>query len=204
MDLARSLAAESEMQENALALSECEFALSQCNNDADAARKYLLSSRPAALRAQSDEGVDADVIRGLYRDDVTNYQLNMQTGEVYLHNRVLIPTPGDILAMPSFKAAARASISSEMPFCSVVSNTTQRRHIRIVDTNDMYEIIAWKPLISNRGDNSGLGEGAELMNSHIDEKGKHMYFNAPVWQPTPNPTSPVPLLHSLMRCKKKI
>ena len=175
MDLARALAAES--QNATLGISGCELALAQCNNDADAARR-LLRARSHSLLAQRD--VDTDVIRGLYRDGVTNYQLNMQTGEVYLHNRVLIPTPSDIVAMPSFKAAALSSSSSEMPFCSVVSNTTQRRHIRIVDTNEMYEIIAWKPLVSKDGDSGGLGDGGELMRSHVDENGKDMYLNAPV------------------------
>ena len=178
MKLARSLAAES--QNDQVGISGCELALARCNNDADAARRYL-RARSHSLVARCD--VDTDVIRGLYRDAVTNYQLNMQTGEVYLHNRVLIPTPADILAMPSFKAAARASTSSEMPFCSVVSNTTQRRHIRIVDTNEMYEIIAWKPLVSKDGDSGGLGDGGELMRGHVDENGKDMCLNAPVQRP---------------------
>jgi hypothetical protein len=123
----------------------------------------------------SEEEEDEETqVRGLYRDPGGTVEINLQTTEVYLRNRMLMPVPSDIAAHSDFRAVfgsaagpAPSPIATQpkipglppglMPtpsaaqqssslFCVVAANNIHRRLVTLVHGARAYEVSAWKPL----------------------------------------------------------
>ena len=82
------------------------------------------------------------ILRGLYRGDAAgSVEVNLQTGEVYLRNRMLMPTPSEICDHDDFHAV----FGNQLPYCAVVSHTTNRRWVQIIHQGSVYQVEAWAP-----------------------------------------------------------
>eukprot|EP00975_Prorocentrum_lima_P037582 7904621-Prorocentrum_lima.AAC.1 len=85
-------------------------------------------------RKDAEKQKSADVakpISGLFQDPSGGVQANLQTGEVYLQNRMLMPTPADIATHEDFKTI----FPSDTPFCALVEGRTERRCVSVVEEN---------------------------------------------------------------------
>ena len=143
-------------------------ALVAANNSVPRARAWLeaaeRSSDLAALAAASDgagdgTGGDAggDAVewddddesrkRGVYRDPAGYVQVNIQTGEVFLQNRMLCPVPTDIAVHPLFAEVLKPSVSGHM--CHIMSNNVNSRTIRVDVDGVAHDVVAWTPLRSD-------------------------------------------------------
>ena len=71
-----------------------------------------LSNKKNFKKEKTDESKQ---IRGLYHNPVGSLQLNLQTGEVYMRKRMLMPIPTDIVAHADFKDLFGDSAGS-MPY----------------------------------------------------------------------------------------
>ena len=118
-------------------------------------RAYLARNAERLLQELAEEKAEAEALResgdkrtnGLFVDPSGAVQVNLQTCEVYLGKRVLMPTPPDIQAHADFSLA----FGDETPFCALKEGRTERRVISIVDGSHTYTVEAWKPLLAKEG-----------------------------------------------------
>ena len=87
--------------------------------------------------------VSNDVSRGLYCDPMGSVQVNIQTCEVYLRDRMLMPVPPDISGHADF--ALVFGEGSGSLFCAVREVCRHCRTINIMHGDRVYEVKAWKP-----------------------------------------------------------
>lgn len=112
---------------NLYPLRWCQRALAACDNDVDRARDYLntksdaLASLEAAEIARAADGearrTEADgagAAHTLWRDPTGSTEVNLQTSEVYLHGRMVMPVPADIAKHRDFQV--RRARFSMLPF----------------------------------------------------------------------------------------
>ena len=131
-------------------------ALVDCNNNYNEARVYLqanldkLKKEEAILDVDTTTtdldagtGANEDVSRGLYCDPMGSVQVNVQTCEVYLRDRMLMPVPPDISGHPDFKLVF--GNDSNSLFCAVREVCRYSRTINIMHDERVYEVKAWKP-----------------------------------------------------------
>jgi thiol-disulfide isomerase/thioredoxin len=90
----------------------------------------------------------AKAAAGLYTDPVGNVEVNIQTGEVYLRKRMLMPTPREISAHPDFESV----FHGDQPFCAVTSAKVNCHWITIIYKNHSYDVMSWTPF---RAGNTG-------------------------------------------------
>lgn len=117
------------------------------------------------LMARSQGGGDADneeEVQGLYRDPMNVVVVNLQTAEVYLQNRMLMPVPTDIRyrlnslcirdQTQAWPDSAHADFLDVFQggnmFCAVASSNVNCRKISIMHDNRVFSVTAWKPLKS--------------------------------------------------------
>lgn len=112
-----------------LTRSLCQKALALHNNRVEAAAEYLAKHGIASIAVSSDESTS---IRGLFSQTTSNGMLsaqrrtdkagttnvNIQTGEVYVGNRLGMPVPQEITAHSDFISI----FNSYVPYCTVIQN----------------------------------------------------------------------------------
>eukprot|EP00466_Bigelowiella_natans_P015194 jgi/Bigna1/85176/estExt_fgenesh1_pg.C_20373 len=182
---ARLLSQEQDENKQPVGVNVAQRALMETMNDLEAARQYLRKNlkeikakiakelKEEKLEASSSSSRDKSV--GLYRDPMGTVQVNLQTGEVYLRNRMLMPVPTDIANHSDFsdvfevaqdliaiqqqhqqkkkkkkkdKSSGSSSSSSSL-FCAIVENNLNRKLMTIVHGQHVYEIGSWTPIVSN-------------------------------------------------------
>ena len=128
----------------------CQTALAKCDNILEDARAFLYAHRDEMLaqqvaEASSDAARQAEAggelaVNSLWRDPTGSMEVNLQTSEVYLHGRMVMPVPGDITRHKDFQEV----FGSETPLCAVVANNRNRRWFRIYLKGYIYELMAWR------------------------------------------------------------
>eukprot|EP01127_Copromyxa_protea_P015833 TRINITY_DN4616_c0_g1_i6.p1 TRINITY_DN4616_c0_g1~~TRINITY_DN4616_c0_g1_i6.p1 ORF type:complete len:2171 (-),score=323.68 TRINITY_DN4616_c0_g1_i6:5955-12314(-) len=157
--------------EGGISQIDCQEALALFNNDVERAEEYLSKGLKKEVR------VDTDIIRGLYvkTTERGTTHVNMQTGEVYVGNRLGMPVPQEIVGNPDF----RHIFKSDIPYCTVVQNREHLTSIHIQHDNYNYYVEAWAP-IKNLGHEleiaSKVGNKKEVSNR------KPSFVNAPVME----------------------
>ena len=101
----------------------------ECDNAIEDAIKWLANQNGDVEEEKTDSPKD---IRGLYHNPVGSLQLNLQTGEVYMRKRMLMPIPTDIVAHADFKDLFGNSAGS-MPYAvfELVFSSVRARSARI-------------------------------------------------------------------------
>lgn len=125
-------------------------ALADHNNSVEHAKSWLTTHKERVLQEQNSAGKEAsNLVHGLYNNPIGSLQLNLQTAEVYMRKRMLMPVPTDIASEPQFKELFDHSAST--PYCAFKANDANRRWIEILTSNkdhqgQIYSIMAWTPL----------------------------------------------------------
>ena len=102
-------------------LLACQLALRDTNNMLDRARAYLFSNQEGLLdeakqtiASRRDKGIS-----GVFKNKRTNLQVNLQTGELVVGDKALLPVPADVTGNKSYY---RAMGVRQVPLCSVVAS----------------------------------------------------------------------------------
>jgi hypothetical protein len=104
----------------------------------------------AAAQAQAEASEAAAGSAGLFTDPMGNIEANLQTGEVYLRKRMLMPTPREITAHADFAEV----FGGAAPFCAVTSANENRYWVTIIHGEHSYEVMAWTPFQFDEAGNS--------------------------------------------------
>lgn len=151
----------------------CEHALAQCRNSLPQARNLVQSSAWRQQFELSQQRVDEKgAVRGLYKNVSSSYFVNVQSAEVFFENRLLMPTPVEIASHSDFRqvfsshrgglAASGKKGRSEMPYCTLISKTKYTQHIKIIEEDEEFDVVAWSPLASHRVDTSNSNDSMTL------------------------------------------
>lgn len=138
--------------ETGLSALACQLVLRKCQNLVEAARsmirerldevKMLEEAELALQRQQKDKAARP----GLYHDSFDYVQVNIQSAEVFINNRVSIPIPSDFVSHHDFAAVFKGL---EVSSCTILGDYTNRFSIQVLCPEEMhgcYEIEAWRPL----------------------------------------------------------
>eukprot|EP00467_Chlorarachnion_reptans_P010822 CAMPEP_0114525784 /NCGR_PEP_ID=MMETSP0109-20121206/22631_1 /TAXON_ID=29199 /ORGANISM="Chlorarachnion reptans, Strain CCCM449" /LENGTH=5518 /DNA_ID=CAMNT_0001707433 /DNA_START=63 /DNA_END=16619 /DNA_ORIENTATION=+ len=189
---ARTLSQEQDKNGQPVGIQVAQHALMKTLNDTEAARKEIRNNLDKIKEIMAREGIESKLDQeakgasiGLYRDPMGTVQVNLQTAEVYLRNRMLMPVPADIANHRDFhdvfdaarakKRGQRTGIdskgSAESLFCAIVENNLNRKLMTIVYGEHVYEVGSWTPIISNEMAQNMSAQGSlTLQSSTEDEK----------------------------------
>lgn len=144
--------------------------LVESDNVIDDAIKWLKTHNKDKNEIETKEATNS--IRGLYHNPVGSLQMNIQTGEVYMRKRMLMPIPTDIASHSIFKDLFGDNAGS-LPYCAFKSNDVNRRWIEVLTSNKdgmIYSIMAWTPLQpGGKGVSAIARRGASVL-PKMDEK----------------------------------
>jgi hypothetical protein len=101
--------------EQAVSRELCQQALAACNNHVEEAEAFIRSG------SSVDEALQGSTtVRGLYARTTESgtTHVNIQTGEVYVGNRLGMPVPQEIVANPDFARIFKYYV----PYCTVLQN----------------------------------------------------------------------------------
>ena len=121
------------------------------------------------LEAAQAAAAEAEGSVGLFTDPMGNIEVNMQTGEVYLRKRMLMPTPREITSHTDFESV----FAGVAPFCAVTSANENRHWITIIHGEHSYEVMAWTPFQFDEAGSSKPGEDASLLLGGLPDKKCH-------------------------------
>lgn len=162
-----------------------------------AARLPRAPQTPPAPDA-ADEGPSGEEMalaagQGVYSDPTGSVEVNIQTAEVYLRGRMVMPVPDDIAAMDDFQAV----FGTSKPLCAMIANQVccrprachvsrvppravptpralrpvapqvDRRWIQIYDGGFIYDIAAWTPVLSTAAGAAAEEAAAQRIRSLI-------------------------------------
>lgn len=122
-------------------LLAAQHALAASMNRIEDAKKWLVGHADEIPKLEAKGAGQGTKNRGLYQDPLGSVQVNLQTAEVYVNNRQLMPVPQDIASHTDF----RAVFGDRSLFCAVVSNHVNRRVVNIMDASRVYEVAGWTP-----------------------------------------------------------
>ena len=78
----------------------------------------------------------------LFRDPTGSVDVNLQTAEVFLYGRMMVPVDAKIAQFPDFQDVFG---TTELPLCAVVARNKHRdRWVRIYSGGYEYDVQAWK------------------------------------------------------------
>ncbi|KNC47257.1 uncharacterized protein AMSG_03687 [Thecamonas trahens ATCC 50062] len=123
-----------------------QHALVATSNVLQDAYTWLAAATPADLSALVDAGSSAagdDAVAGMYRDPMSVVVVNIQTAEVYLRSRMLMPVPIDVAGAPDF---TRVLGDHDSLFCAVLSANTSARTLSVMAPEGVHTVVAWRPL----------------------------------------------------------
>ena len=117
------------LEHTMLGLYACQRALAECLNDYEAAIVWMNENRTLLLQEEKEQqeekrrldennGASSASSRGLYKDPVGSIRVNVQTSEIYLRDRMLMPVPSQMASHPTFLDIFG---KGSEPFCAVVS-----------------------------------------------------------------------------------
>ena len=124
------------LEHTMLGLYACQRALAECLNDYEAAIVWMNENRTLLLQEEKEQQEEkrrldenngdpgdpttssSDSSRGLYKDPVGSIRVNVQTSEIYLRDRMLMPVPSQMASHPTFLDIFG---KGSEPFCAVVS-----------------------------------------------------------------------------------
>jgi hypothetical protein len=78
----------------------------------------------------------------MFQDPGGVVQVNLQTAEVYMRKRMLMPVPVDIAGHEDFKSV----FGSAFQFCALHKNDVNRKWITILHGGRTYEVNSWTPI----------------------------------------------------------
>ena len=120
----------------------------------------------ATKHDKQDQGLES---RGVYKDPSGSLEVNIQTAEVYVQNRMLMPCPSDVVADADFTSVFGAGV---VPNCSVIDNLMNVKKLSVITSSNVYTVEAWLPQMQlsltdalntgSEGSSGGGGGGGAL------------------------------------------
>jgi hypothetical protein len=171
-----------------LGLYACQRALAESMNDIELATKYLNNHRnelineekqleeekKSLMEGSSEQDESSSSSRGLYQDPVGGIVVNIQTSEIYLRDRMLMPVPTQMATHPHFLDVFGRNAE---PFCAVVSSTEHRKWIQITHNDQEYHIKGWCGLRRTTGE-GGRGAVASSVDNNSDSTNNDIRMQA--------------------------
>jgi hypothetical protein len=182
-----SLSAQRLVERTQCSMLRAQLALKECRNYEELAYQYILEYTAELALAENHEihkrsGIHktGNISVGLFQDCFGYVQINLQTCEVYVNNRMNMPVPTEIAGHPDFKIHFGKYRNL---LCTVSSTDTNRQCIEIIDPDGRfgaYEVQAWTPLKPYGRKGSGLGAILYDDSDNLVDDGRCTAFNMPV------------------------
>jgi hypothetical protein len=164
-----------------------QLALRECRNYEELALQFIAEREnelkvmeSEEIRKRTDADGSNDVSPGLYQDCYGYVQINLQTCEVYVNNRMNMPIPSEIAAHADYVAHFG---KFKNILCTISSKDTNRQCIQIIDPDGRfgaYEIQAWTPLKPYGRKGTGLGAILSDEADAVADDGRSTAFNLPM------------------------
>ncbi|CAM9230572.1 unnamed protein product, partial [Ectocarpus fasciculatus] len=176
--------------ETGLSTLACQVALRKNHNFLDASRSMIQNHRDEILQMEALElerrakQRDNETSPGLFQDSIDYVQVNIQSTEVFISNRVSIPVPSDFASHHDFSAVFKGL---DVPSCTILGDHTNRFSIQVLcpeEKHGCYEIDAWRPLQPYGVTGSGRGAVIRDQDESGADNGRCTAFNLPVAAPT--------------------
>jgi hypothetical protein len=142
------------MEEHSVSRYVAEAALARSANDLPAAVALVQTSLAELMAEEQEAGrhergdgqqqqqQQQEESRGVYKDPSGSLEVNIQTAEVYVQNRMLMPCPSDVVANADFSAVFGRDV---VPNCSVIDNLANVKKLSVITASNVYTVEAWLP-----------------------------------------------------------